>query len=72
MIVRDLVFRLKPNLFQRFHRRQYCKNGGEKSFTTYLWSKVDVRFCERLYIIYKMIRKNIFDKNNLRKLVRRL
>ena len=28
---------------------QYCKNGGEKSFTRYLWSKVDVWFCDRLY-----------------------
>ena len=41
MKAEDLVFRLVSNLFQKFHR-QYCKNGGEKSFITYLWSKVDV------------------------------
>ena len=41
MKAKDLVFRLKSNLAQKFHR-QYCKNGGDKSFTTYLWSKVDI------------------------------
>ena len=38
---KDLAFRLKAYLLQKF-RRQYLKDGGEKSFTTYLWSKVDV------------------------------
>ena len=39
--------RLKSNLFQKFNF-QFCKNGGEKSFTTYLLSKLDVWFCDRL------------------------
>ena len=40
---KDLAFRLKAYLLQKF-RRQYFKDGGEKSFTTYLWSKVDVQY----------------------------
>ena len=44
MKAKVLVFWLKSNLFQK------CKNGGEKSFTTYLWTKVDVKYCEPLYI----------------------
>ena len=39
MKAKDLVFRLKADLVQKFYRQNF-KNGGEKSYTTYLWSKV--------------------------------
>ena len=41
MKAKDLLFRLKSNLFYKFYN-QLCKNGVENSFITYLWSKVDV------------------------------
>ena len=58
MKAKDLVLRLKVNFVQKFHRR-HCKNGGKKSFTTHLWSKVDVQYCERLYTIFESF--DIFD-----------
>ena len=47
MKAKELNFRLKANLLTKINC-QYFKNGHEKSFTTYLWSKVDVYYCERL------------------------
>ena len=41
MKAKDLLFKLIPDLAKKFHRN-FFKNGGEKSFTTYLWSMVDV------------------------------
>ena len=49
MKAKDMVFKLKSNLFQKFHR-QYCKDGDEKNITTHSWSKVDIQFCDPLYI----------------------
>ena len=48
MKAKDFNFRLKVDLLQKFDR-QYFENDHEKTFTTYLWSKVDVQYCERLY-----------------------
>ena len=44
---KDLLFKLMPNLIKQCNQN-YFKNGSE-SFTTYLWGKVDVSYCERLY-----------------------
>ena len=41
MKAKDLLFKLKQDLAQTFYRNSF-KSDGEKSFTTYLWSKVDV------------------------------
>ena len=62
MKTKDVVFRLKSNLFQNFHR-QYCKNGG---FTILKWSKVDVQYFERLwYELCILIWKSQKSKLNL-------
>ena len=41
MKAKDLVFKLIPDLDPKNYRN-FFKNGSEKSFITYLWSKVDV------------------------------
>ena len=41
MKAKDLLFKLMADLPQKLHPN-FFENDGEKSFTTYLWSKVDV------------------------------